>query len=46
VTLDQAEAVARAANLDARVIATSPLGQGVKSVVSRIEFEDAAPLAV
>lgn len=46
MTLDQAEAVARAANLDVRVIATSPLGQGVKSVVSRIELEDAEPLAL
>ncbi|MGK2878131.1 MAG: phosphotransferase family protein [Solirubrobacterales bacterium] len=46
VTCDQAQDVIAAAGIDARVVATSPLGEGVKSVVSRIEFEAAEPLAL
>jgi aminoglycoside phosphotransferase (APT) family kinase protein len=45
VTREQAQDVVSAAGIDARVTATAPLGQGVKSIVSRIELEDAEPLA-
>lgn len=46
VTRDQAQQVLLAAGIDSQVAATSLLGHGVKSVVSRIELEDAEPLAL
>jgi Ser/Thr protein kinase RdoA (MazF antagonist) len=46
VTRDQAQDVLSAAGIDSRVTATSALGQGVKSIVSRIEREDDEPLAL
>lgn len=46
VTREQAQEVLLAAGIDSQVAATSPLGQGVKSVASRIELEGAEPLAL
>ncbi|MBJ7355125.1 MAG: aminoglycoside phosphotransferase family protein [Thermoleophilaceae bacterium] len=43
---DQAQVVIDAAAIDARVIATSALGGGAKSVVTRVELESGEPLAL
>lgn len=46
VTREQAQDVVGAAGVDARVLATSLLGEGAKSLVSRIELEEGEPLAL
>jgi Ser/Thr protein kinase RdoA (MazF antagonist) len=46
VTREQAQDVVSAAGIEAHVTAMAPLGQGVKSVVSRVELEGAEPLAL
>ncbi|MBJ7459110.1 MAG: aminoglycoside phosphotransferase family protein [Thermoleophilaceae bacterium] len=43
---DLAQQVIGAAGIDARVAATSMLGEGAKSVVSKLELENAEPLAL
>jgi aminoglycoside phosphotransferase (APT) family kinase protein len=46
VTRDQAQAVVSAAGIASRVTGTSLLGQGVKSVVTRIDLDDDSALAL
>jgi Ser/Thr protein kinase RdoA (MazF antagonist) len=46
VSRECAQDVVAAAGIDARVVGASPLGEGVKSVVSRIELAGAEPLAL
>lgn len=45
-TREQAQSVVSAAGIDSRVAATSLLGRGVKSLVTRIELDDASSLAL